>query len=234
MDMGRYFKSSKKAHVFASGMTLVEMILTMVIVLILALTLFWMLHAGRSMTQASVARGANRQDLQIIASNINEELKDSDVRSLTTIANSPRAKFAFSFLSAYSFFKKGNLETGSFYTYTNGLPVWQKYVIYFIPPDSKPLASDPKIRVYRLIRKEIIASPPPAEPVALVPGILDSYCTEINKENEYYYRRISSSIYSFDLNIGDNTATLNFTVLDESGHGKINQQSREMKIFFLN
>jgi len=213
-------------------MSLVEMIIVMVIIMFMASALLWMLVAGKKIHQSSVTRGGNRQDMQVITSRIADELKDSNVNSISTLIitpatppNLPRVR-AISFLSAYPLANDPSKDR-TLRTDPDGVPLWQKYVIYYIP-----------INTTRLLRKERPLTP------AITSANIGNYCTGVDGQT------ISSSIafeldnngnniltlprFYFGFYTSDSSAILNVTVRSKSLHGKFDEQSKVMKIFLLN
>lgn len=199
---------------FSPGMSLVELIITMSLMIMLTSALLWMIITAKTMYQASVASGANRQDLQVITWSIAEDLRASNVNSITVSGGTPPA---FSFLSALG-------PAGSFEIYNDavhdiyGAPYWQKYVIYYIPSGTT-----------RLLRKEIYSSAGLYNAQPLTQTELLGYCTGDGK-------LVSPSVTALGLSpsVANSSALLSATVQNQNQHGKINTQSSQMSIFLDN
>lgn len=185
------------------GMTLIELIIVTMIMFLLSGSLFWMIIAGKSIWQSSVTRSSDRQELHTTVERITKELRDSD-STLITVSSTPSA---ICFLSAFN-------NQGRFITADTGAPVWQKYVIYYIPTSTT-----------KLLRKEVYGS----------------YTTPISLQNLITYcsgdgNLVASTITSFSLtpNITDNSALLSITLQKTNQQGKTDQQSLDMNIFLKN
>jgi Tfp pilus assembly protein PilW len=189
----------------SKGMTLVELVITQVIVLLLMGTIVSVLFAFKSLYQASVSHSQNRQELQVAFSNVALELRDSDYDTFTDgTAGSPKA---FSFLSAVD-------RYGNFTTDAAGAPAWQKYVIFYIPVNST-----------RLLRKEVYGT----FSGALSPSALAAYCDgagTVVSTSVIMMRCVPDmAIKSCRLSI----------MLQICNHnGKVDQQSGSMTVFFKN
>lgn len=131
------------------GVTLVELLIIMFIMVLLTSSIFWMPILGKKTWQASIARAANRQDMHLISAKIQLDLGNSNVYTITTAGS------AFSFLSAFD--ASGNFTTDASF----GAPVWQKCVIYYIPGGTT-----------KLLRREVYG----AFTSAITPAQLTSYC----------------------------------------------------------
>jgi prepilin-type N-terminal cleavage/methylation domain-containing protein len=189
----------------ARGMTLMELLVTMLIVVMIASALFWMLASAKTMFQSSTGRGSNRQDLQVAAWRVAHDLRAGNVNLLTVTG--PGAVNAFGFLSAFD-------VNGTFVTDTTGSPVWQKYIIYYIPAGTT-----------KLLRKEVYGNF--TQP--LTPQQLLSYCTGDG-------RLLASSITVLSLSpdTTSRAATLTMTVQGTNQHGKIDRQSKKVTILIMN
>lgn len=217
------------------GMSLVEMIIVMVILMAVASALLWMLITGKKMHQSSKNRAANRQDIQIITSRIADELKDSDVNSVSTVIitaatppNLPRVR-AISFLSAYP---RANDASGdrSMQTDSNGVPIWQKYVIYYIPQDNTT----------RLLRKEVtITATTDASKISNLSDRLTGDGQLISSSMAFELDTQGLNIYTlprfyFAYSASESSATLNVMVRSLNRNGKFDEQSKMTKMYLLN
>jgi len=119
-------------------MTLVEVLISFIVMIVLSGGLFWILIAGKTIWQASAARSGNRQELQVSTWRIAQELRDSNLSTVTN--NTGGTPSAFSFLSAYD-------SAGTFTLDGTGAPVWQKAVIYYVPQGTT-----------RLLRREVFGA----------------------------------------------------------------------------
>lgn len=186
------------------AMTLVEMIIVMMIIVFLSGTLFWILVAGKRMYQSSVTRVGAGQELQTAFWKLSLDIHNSNVTTLTN--NTAVSPSAFSFLSAYD-------ANRTFITDATGAPVWQKYIIYYIPTGTK-----------KLLCKEVYPNPLPT--TALSAAALTSNCDGKGS-------LLSSSITSMSLtpNLASNSVTLTMLLTSTNKNGKIDSQSRTMTLF---
>lgn len=187
-------------------MSLVEMLITLLILSILSVVLFWVLMMVKSGYQASTARSGGRQDLDLALARISQEMMDSNIDTVTN--NASGLPPAISFLSAYN-------SQGTFVTNTaDGTPIWQKYAIYYIPSGTTTL-----------LRREIYGT----FTGPLSSAQLQSYCNGQGK-------RVISSISSLGLtlNPGNKTAVVSLGVRDTSTRGKTDQQAQSITILFHN
>lgn len=238
--MDGFNRTIRKSRISSAGMSLVEMLMTMFVVFILAAALLWTIIAGKTMVQSSTTRITNQDQLQRVSSMIGRDLKYSNVNSIATITvgtvPAPPALAnvqAISFLSAFD-------DSGNFVTYINGLPVWQRYVIYYVLPNTKSKLPN----TFLIYRKEVKVHPPgvavPMDKYTQITG----YTTDLNGNpislSSYSStptgQRFSSSItrFSFLSDIVSNSATFLVTIQGESIQGKIDMQSKQMKNFLLN
>lgn len=108
--------------------TLLETIVTNVIILLMLLAFSWMLLAGKASFQAGAARSASRQSADRALQKLARELSISRPSTLRQI----QSPYALSFASA----EDGRNE---FQTDASGDPAWQKTVIYYVPPGRREL-----------------------------------------------------------------------------------------------
>ena len=194
----------------ATGFTLIEVLISSIIMFMLVGILFFMVIRGKMAWHASTARSASRQDLQVTSWKIAHELKGTDI-SLITDGSTGNLN-AFSFISAYD-------QNSNFVTDSSGSPLWQKYVIYYIPSGTS-----------KLIRKEIAVDPSQsatlkALTVSQLTGYLDGKGIVA-----------SPSVISLKLtpNTGENYVTLELSTETKNRQGKTDKQSRQMTIAIYN
>lgn len=109
------------------GLTLVEMLVTFALLAVVAGGMGWLLAATKGTWQGGIAGASVASDLQVGLSRIEAELRSSDALLLTDGTKPTGANpLAFSFPSAYD-------ASGTFVTDATGIPVWQKFVVYYIP-----------------------------------------------------------------------------------------------------
>ena len=195
----------KKSRITGYGMSLIEMLVVLVILILLSGSLAWMLMSGKTIWQASLTASADRQNIQLAAQRISQELRDSQIGLITN--NTGGTSKAFSFLSAYN-------DKGVFITDNAGLPVWQKYVIYYIPVGEN-----------RLLRKAVYGS----FTAPLTIPQLAAYCDGQGS-------LVASGVTAFSLNpnLGGNAVSLSLTLQNRNRHGKADQQSLSVTIFLRN
>ena len=186
------------------GMSLIELLITFVVVILLMGALFWMLLAGKTMWQASVTRSAGRQDVQTASWRIALDLRDSKFDTITN--NTSGTPSAFSFLSAYN-------SGGNFVTDNSGEVSWQKYIIYYIPTGTT-----------RLLKKDVYGS----FSGALTLPQLTGYC---NGAGSLISPSVTSMQLT---NVGSNSATLSLTVENTSKHGTVDRQTKQINIMIRN
>lgn len=218
------------------GMTILEMIVVMGIILVISFALVWMLFFGKKIYDTSLTHGDIRQELQIIISKIADELKDSTIESISTSTlkidpsssqNLPRIR-AISFLSAYPIELDKTLDR-TMRTDERGFPLWQKYVIYYIP-----------LNTTKLLRKEVQISPtlnkskiPDIDSKLTGDGKLISSNVSFEEDvNKNYILTLPKFYFEFNKQIG--SATISITLKKKNPHGKVDEQSKLLKIFLLN
>ena len=187
-------------------MSLVEMLISLFILSILSVVLFWVLLMVKSGYQASMARAGGRQDLDLSLAGISQEMMDSKIDTVTN--NASLIPPALSFLSACN--SQGTFVTNQ----ADGTPVWQKYVIYYIPSGTTTL-----------MRQDIYGS----FTGPLSSAQLQSYCNGQGK-------RVISSITSLGLTLspGNRTAVVSLGVKDTSLQGRTDQQAQSITVLFHN
>jgi type II secretory pathway component PulJ len=187
-------------------MTLIELIVSILILAFLGGAILWMLVTVKRIYQASTMRGAARQRIQVIVWNMQEDLKDSNFGTLTATA-AGASPAAFSVLSAFD-------ANNAFKTDTTGAPVWQKYIIYYVPAGTT-----------RLYRREVYGT----FTSALTLTQLLTYCNGQGK-------MLSDSVSSLSLvsNSSSRNATLSLTLQGRNNHGKTDVQSRQVTLLFNN
>ncbi|MCE1246326.1 MAG: hypothetical protein LWY06_06760 [Firmicutes bacterium] len=189
----------------SKGFTIVELITTTFILLLLTLNLFWMITAGISTWHISVTRTANHQNLRLTMNKISLDMKDSNVGVFTN--NTSTSPQAFSFLSAVD-------SNGMFKTGTDGKPVWQKYVIYYIPTGTK-----------NLVRKEVFGT----FTTALTTSQLTTYCDGNGK-------LIAPNVTGINAtpNVSNDSVSFTLTVSDTNKNGKSDTQSMNETVYLRN
>lgn len=188
------------------GMTLIELTVTMLIFALIGASILWMFVTVKRIYQASIHRGAARQQIQVMVWEIQEDLKDSSFGTMTVTApgTSPSA---FSVLSAYD-------VNRTFVTDLMSVPVWQKCIIYYKPGGTT-----------KLIRREVFGT----FTAALTNAQLLSYC-------DGQGRQLSNSVSSLNLvtDAVNRCATLSVTLQSTNNHGKVDVQSRQVTVLFNN
>ncbi|MCD6310607.1 MAG: hypothetical protein J7M18_07810 [Candidatus Eremiobacteraeota bacterium] len=193
-----------KARMIKQGITLIELLTTFLILILSAGVLFWKLVLGKIVFQAGVLKTSGHQDLQVANQKIALELGNSSVDTLTD--STPITPSAFSFLSAYD-------SSGKFITGNDGMPVWQKYVIYYIPSGTTKL-------LRRVVHGNFTGP--------LLTSLLAGYWGGTGNI-------ISPSIITMlPDNITGDSAALSLTSETRSRHGKINRQSTKIDIYIRN
>lgn len=193
------------------GFTLIETLVTSAVVLMLSSIVVFMVIKGKMIWQSSAARTASRQELQVASWKIAQEIQSSNIGYVTD--GSTGNLKAFSFISAYD--KNGSFATGS-----SGAPVWQKYVIYYVPQGTKKL-------LYKEVYKDFIASPDLLRPLTI--SELTAYCTGDGK-------LISPSVTTISLvpQPEKKSAVLTLETEIVNKQGKTDKQSRSMTIYLYN
>lgn len=194
----------KQGSLSCHGMTIVELIITMFLLLMVGGALLWMLVAGESVVKGSVTRVSGNQDIQVITSAVEEDLRYTNANAIVVNSGSPRA---IGILSAYD-------QGGAFITDSTGAPVWQKCVVYYIP-----------VSTTRFIRKEVygaFTAPPSASD-------LISYCDGKGRQLSS-----SVKAFSLTVDIVKNSAILRVSVQNTNANGKSDIQSGTASIHFCN
>ncbi len=181
------------------------MLITMFIIMVLVANLFWMLVWGKTIWQTTLTRTGNHQELRLTLRKVENELRDSNVDTVTN--NTSLAPSALSFLSAFD-------ANGKFVTDAAGNPVWQKYVIVYIPSGTK-----------KLLYKEIYGS----FTNKLSPAELTAYCDGKG-------RFLSPSVARLNLttDTGNNSANLSVTINAVNRLGKNDEQTLSTTVFLRN
>jgi len=194
-----------RATMTKHGMTLVELLITLVMILILMGTFVWMIVWVKSAYQSSVTHTRLRQELQISFSTMAADMMNSSYSTLTD-ATSQSTK-AFSFLSAADL-------NGVFSTDGNGSPVWKKYVIYYVPGGSR-----------KLLRKEVYGS----FTAALSTTDLNAYCDGKGKHISSSLSQMTCTPDS-----ASKSCVISITLESTNYNGKTDSQSRDLRVFFRN
>ncbi len=193
-----------------SGMTLVEMLVTLSILGFFAAGAVGVLASAKASWQASVGQTDVRQALQVGTLRIAEELRDSHSAFLTD--NTGSLPPALAFPSAFD--AQGRFVTGS-----EGQPVWQKYVLYYIPAGTD-----------RLLRREVFTVPTdPAAPAVLTAADVASAC-------DGQGTLVASGARALGLapGTGDSTWMLTLTVEARNPNGRTESLSRTVAVFMRN
>ncbi|MCE1248239.1 MAG: prepilin-type N-terminal cleavage/methylation domain-containing protein [Firmicutes bacterium] len=187
------------------GFTLIESLAAMVALLMITAALFWILLTGKTLWQASVIRSYDRQELQISYQKIENDLQNSNVDTITN--NTTSTVVAFSFLSAFD-------SSGNFTAASDGSPVWQKYVIYYIPSGTK-----------KLMRKEVYGS----YTKALTTSQLTTYCDGSGMT-------VANTVAGLSLttDTATDSATITITTQNKNQLGRADQQSLTSTVFLRN
>jgi hypothetical protein len=188
-----------------SGLTLVEVLVTISILLAVMASVLAMLLTAKNIWLASVNRVSVSQDLQIAASKIATELRGSDASLITD--NTEGTPASFCFLSARD-------RNGSFVTDESGAPVWQKCVIYYIPPGTG-----------RLLRKEVYET----RDAPLTPAQMAAY---LDGEGTQYAAALTG--LRLTPSLADNSAVLSMTGQRTGAHGREDRQSLTIIISMRN
>jgi len=186
-------------------MTLVELLITSVILLMLLGIFVWMIVAVKSAYQSSVTRAKVRQDLQTSFLSITREMMTSSYGSFTD--GTSQSVKAVSFLSACD-------RNGIFVTDSSGAPVWKKYVIFYVPEGSS-----------RLLRKEVYGS----FTEALSSDALLAYCTGDGRLIASSLKDMTCTPDS-----ATKSCILSIAAESTNYNGKTDRQSGEMRVFFRN
>lgn len=209
-----------------------ELIVCVFSVFFLIDILFFLLLSGKTIWQASIARTANTQDLQVAELKIGAELAQSDLSTVTN--NTGTTPPGFSFLSAVN-------SAGYFVTDVTGSPQWQKYVLYCIPAGAT-----------RLMRNEIplvslfplgIPSPIPLLSSSQISTFCNGSGTMISSAvtslslqpnyNTFLSVNLSSGL---GVNVGTSNQAVNLslTLQRKNAQGKSDRQSRGITIYMRN
>ncbi|MGV8121562.1 MAG: PilW family protein [Candidatus Xenobiia bacterium LiM19] len=194
-----------RAKMTVRGMTLVELLITSVILLLLLGIFVWMIVAVKSAYQSSVSRIKVRQELQTSFFNITREMMNSSYSSFTD-GTSHTAK-SISFLSAFD-------QNGVFVTDSNGAPIWKKYVIYYVPSGSA-----------RLLKKEVYGT----FTTSLSSEALAAYC---DGGGRLITNSLSQMACTPDP--ATKSCLLSLVMESTNYNGKADRQSGEMRVFFRN
>jgi hypothetical protein len=191
------------------GLTLAELIISMVVLIILGGIIFLMVIRSKVYFQSSAARSASRQEIQVAMMKMSRELRGSNRDLVTT--GTPTGLQAFSFVSAED-------RNGMFVTDSYGFVQWQKYVIYYIPAGTR-----------NLLRKEIYRDFSTTAAAPLSASALMSYL-----DGKGF--GISASAKSISLTMLDepNAVKLRLDTEQTNTHGKIDRQSAEITVVINN
>lgn len=186
-------------------MTLVELLITSVILLLLLGIFVWMIVAVKSAYQSSVIHTKGRQDLQTSFFNITREMMNSSYSSFTD--GTSQTTKSISFLSAFD-------RNGVFVTDSNGAPIWKKYVIYYVPSGSA-----------RLLKKEVYGT----FTTSLSSEALAAYCDGGGKLITNSLSQMTCTPDS-----ATKSCLLSLALESTNYNGKPDRQSGEMRVFFRN
>lgn len=193
------------------GFTLIEALVTSAVILMLSSIVVFMVIKGKMIWQSSITRTASRQELQVASWKIANELQSGNAAYITD--GSTGGLKAFSFISAYDI-------NGNFVTSSSGTPVWQKFVIYYVPTGTKKL-------LRKEVYKDFVASPDLLRPLTI--SELTAYCTGDGK-------LISPSVTALSLVPQSEKKSAVLTVETEAVNrqGKTDMQSRSMTVYVYN
>ncbi len=193
-----------------AGMTLIELLVTLSILGLFAAGATWTLVAAKVSWQASVGRTDVRQALQVGTWRMANELRDSHSAYLTN--NTGSTPQALAFPSARN--AQGRFMTGS-----DGLPVWQKFVLYYIPTGTD-----------RLLRRELFTVPTdPTVPPVLTQAQVVAAC-------DGQGALVASGARVLSLAPGTQASTwlLSLTVEARNPNGRTESLSRTVAVFTRN
>jgi prepilin-type N-terminal cleavage/methylation domain-containing protein len=200
-----YPKNSGIRYTPQKGFTLIESLAALVALLMITAALFWILLTGKTIWQASVIRSYDRQELQMSYQKIESELQNSNAATITN--NTTGIPVAFSFLSADD-------NKGVFTVTTSGSPIWQKYVIFYIPNGTK-----------KLMRREVYG----AFTLPLTQAQLTSYC---NGSGTLVANTVAG--LSIVTDTAANSATIVITTQNKNQLGKADQQTLTSTVYMRN
>jgi len=184
------------------GGSLIELLVLLFVLTIMLGTLFWMLLVGKTIWQTAATGSSNRQSLQVALGRIENELRDSRMALVTN--NTTITPVGFSFLSAFN-------NQGKFVTDSAGYPVWQKYVIYYIPTGTG-----------KLLRKEVYGT----FSTALTPVQLSGYC-----DGQGIQMAAGVTAMSLGAATAPNALLCSITVESINRQGKTDRQTMSRVIF---
>jgi len=199
MEFLRNIRSRQK------GFTLIESLAAMTALLMITAALFWILLTGKTFWQASVIRSYGRQEIQMSLQKIESELQNSNAGTITN--NTSGLPVAFGFLSA-------NDSNGKFIVASDGSPVWQKYVIFYIPNGTQ-----------KLVRRDVYGS----YKAPLTQSQLIAYCdgTGITIAN-------TIAGLTFGSDTTSNSSVITLTSQNKNQHGKTDRQTLTSTIYMRN
>lgn len=207
--MRKYRKITVRKQFFSSGMTVIELLVTLLIFSMLTTVLFSIFGAARSIWYSALNRSLEFEELMIISRNMISDLRDSNISSIVncTVANPacPSGGAAgFTFLSAYN--SAGNFVTDP----VNGSFVWQKHVTYCIQPGTT-----------NLLRSE--------GAVSLAISDRFNNCAASGK-----IVARSLSFMQMTANFSNRSVLLSFTVQNKNSLGKTEELYQNMAVFMKN
>ena len=198
-----------RKKLFSNGMTVVELLVTLLIFSMLTTVLFSMFGAARSIWYSALNRSLEFEELIIISRDVMFDLRDSNISSIVncTVSNPacPSGSPAgFTFLSAYN--QAGNFVTDA----NNASPVWQKHVVYCIQPGTT-----------NILRSE----------GSVAASISDRFnnCVARGK-----IVAISIVFMQMTENLSSRSALLSFTVQNKNSFGKTEEHSHNITVSMRN
>jgi len=194
------------------GTTLLELLVTIVIFGIIAGILFMLLINSKMVFQSSSTRSLAKLDLETATWEISREVRRSDVKFITD--GSKSGILAFSFISAVN-------NNGQFVLDTNGTPLWQKQVIYYVDSASK-----------KLFRKEIYIDFK-ANPSALASLSISNLQAQMDGKGKFIANSITNLALTPPLT-GESAPKLTIEAQNINSKGNLDKQSRVITIFMYN
>ena len=197
---------SRRLNIKLKAMSLIELLITLLIITLLTGIIIWLFLAGKKVWLASEVRVSLRQEMQIVTHRITRELQDSNLKLLTSVDNGSLK--AFSFPSAFD-------DNGKFVTDSRGYPVWQKYLIYY-------LADDSTVLLKKTVKDKDFEE-------GLAEDELISYCDGTGV-------KAASSVEDFTFAINKEDENLGFSIKFKKKNrlGEVEEMSFETKVFILN
>ncbi|MDQ7826187.1 MAG: hypothetical protein RDV48_25515 [Candidatus Eremiobacteraeota bacterium] len=194
------------------GLTLVELLITFVMLLFLVGVMTLMTVRSKTVFQGAAAHSAARQDLQTVLMKIAQEVKSTHKALITD--GSAIGKGAFSFMAATD-------SNGRFITAAGGSLVWQKYVIYYIPAGTTTL-----------LRREVYRDF--TDPATNIPLTASELATLCNGTGTTVMKTAQKVSLTPDSNATMSAAILHLQTETVNQHGKRDTQSADLTVLLYN